>query len=347
MSDLQEYVFAELSEPKLNFYDYNVSIIGRSGAGKSTLAVELFKDVCCIMDVEKGNKQVRGVPKKEPKDWKEIKAILKEWSDAIKKGFRPPFQVLLWDTQTKLAQMCEEYMKKTKGWKDFQMGADKVNRWSALKDEYSSVLNGFAQLGFKNVNILHGGDKEIKLRNQEPYQQFTAKVGATYEYSALGEPDFVFYLDLIRIEDEQGKPKTVRRLVLQNDADYFTKCRFPELPDDIIYEDYRKGVKAFYKAWDEAVNNKNEAVEEDETSYSFASTNDNEVIEEVVEDKVEEIVETIEELQEKAANIRDELFKTNTQKEVANILKKELGNIKVAEVTDKVKLIEFINKYTS
>lgn len=340
--DLQEFVFAELSEPKLKFSDYDVTIAGRRGAGKSTLAVEFFRGDCCIMDVEGGNKQVRGVYKKEPKTWKELKAIQKEWRKAIKAGYRPPFSVLLFDTQTKLSLMCDEYVLSSNGWEDFTQGEDGKNRWNARKSEYDSVMNGFKELGFQIVYICHGKDKEIKLRGQESYKQFVPDVSASFDYAVLGAVDFVFYLEKTRVKDTKGEFKEVRRLILQNDLDYDVKCRFPELPDEIIYEEAKDGVKEFFKAWDEAVNGEVHEEEPTEETPVFATmetttTND--------EDDDFEVVTTLEELQIEAVEIREKLLETMDRNEVVKVLKEHLGVANIGKCDNIEGLTSFIKAY--
>ena len=337
--DLQNFVFAELSQPKLNFSDYDITIAGRRGAGKSTLAVEFFKDTCCIVDVEKGNKQARGVYKIEPNSWKDIKKTQKEWKKAIKSGARPPFTVLLFDTQTKLAQMCDDYVLSTNGWEDFTQGDDGVNRWNIRKAEYNTVMNGFKELGFKIVYICHGKDKQIKLRGQETYNQFVPEVSASFDYAVLGEVDFVFYLEKVRVKDAKGDSKEVRRLILQNDLDYDVKCRFPELPDEIIYEEARDGVKEFFHAWDVAINGKEDVKEVNVPKFDFASI-------EVVKDEDDEDDSTLlEDLQNDAIKVRDTLLETMERNEVVEILKEHLGSAVVSKCDNIDKLKAFIKAF--
>ena len=340
--DLQEFVFAELSEPLLKFSDYDVTIAGRRGAGKSTLAIEFFKDICCVMDVENGNKQLKGVYKKVPTSWKEIKLIQKSWKKAIKSGARPPFSVLIFDTQTKLSQMCDEYVLSTNGWEDFTQGEDGKNRWNVRKAEYDSVMNGFKELGFKIVYICHGKDKEIKLRGQEPYKQFVPDVSASFDYAVLGAVDFVFYLEKTRVVDASGESKEVRRLILQNNLDYDVKCRFPELPDEIIYEEAADGVKEFFNAWDEAVNKKSSGTPKKvEVAPVFAvkeglSIDDNEEY---------EITTTLEDLQGDAIKIRDVLLTEMERSDVIKLLKEHLGMANINKCEDIDKLKAFVDAF--
>lgn len=338
MADLMDFVFAEKSKPDLNFYDYDMTISGRRGAGKSTLAVELYKDNCCIVDVEDGNKQVEGVYKIKPTSWNELKKVQREWKRAIKAGNKPPFSVLLFDTQTKLQLMCQEYVLNENGWDDFTQGADGVNRWNVLKNEYTTLMNDFKNMGFKIVRICHGKDKQFRPRGQEPYNQYVADVGASFDYDVLGAVDFVFYLEKARVTDSDGNKKEVRRLVLQNDMDYDVKCRFPELPDEILYEEVEDGVKEFYKAWDEAVVHKSGKTKKQEAKtekFEFASKQKEP---EVESDKLEE-------LHNKAVEVRDSMTATMERKEVAAAMKNVLGTTKISECDDVAKLNEFIDKY--
>lgn len=352
--DLASFVFAELSKPKLNFSDYDTTIAGRSGSGKTTLALEMFKGQCCLVDVEKGGKSFSGVYKIEPNNWKDLLKVQKDWKKAIKAGHKPPFTVLIFDTQTKLSLMCDEYVLNNNGWEDFTQGKDGVNRWNVRKKEYETLMNSFKELGFKIVYICHGKDKNIKLRGQEEYKQFVPDVSASFEYPVLGEVDFVFYLEKTRIKGADDKPKEVRRLILQNDLDYNVKCRFPELPDEIIYENVKEGVGAFFKAWDKAVNDVEDDEVEVESGFAFASVVEEETVEESVEETKPEIkIESdplpesfsLDELQSKAIAIRDELLEEKPQDEVKAILKEKLGKVKIANVTDVEVLKAFIKEF--
>ena len=349
--DLASFVFAELSKPKLNFSDYDTTIAGRSGSGKTTLALEMFKGQCCLVDVEKGGKSFSGVYKIEPNNWKDLLKLQKDWKKAIKAGHKPPFTVLIFDTQTKLSLMCDEYVLNNNGWEDFTQGKDGVNRWNVRKKEYETLMNSFKELGFKIVYICHGKDKNIKLRGQEEYKQFVPDVSTSFEYPVLGEVDFVFYLEKTRVKGADDKPKEVRRLILQNDLDYNVKCRFPELPDEIIYENVKEGVKAFFKAWDKAVNDVEDG-EDEEPVYVVASVEETvsketpkpEPVVEVESDPLPESF-SLEDLQSKAIVIRDRLLEEKPQDEVRAILKEKLGKVKIANVEDVEALKAFIEEF--
>lgn len=345
MSDLASFVFAEKSSADVKFYDYDVTIAGKRGSGKTTLAIELYKDDCCVVDVENGAKSFDDIYKITPQTWSELKKIQREWKKGIKSGAKPPFSVLLFDTQTKLQLMCQEYVLDENGWDDFTQGADGVNRWNVLKNEYTSVMNEFKAMGFKIVRICHGKDKQFKPRGQEPYNQYAADVGASFDYDVLGAVDFVFYLEKARVTDESGDKKEVRRLVLQNDMDYDVKCRFPELPDEILYEDVEEGAKAFYDAWDEAVairsGKKSKKSKEEKTKFEFAPK------EEVITGEVgKEVIDDMYSLQEKAIEVRDSMTETMTKQEVSKAMKEILGTVKIKECEDEEALKEFIDKYS-
>lgn len=347
-----DFVFAELSTADLDFYDYDVTIAGKRGSGKTTLAIELYKNDCCLMDVEEGAKGIGGIYRKVPKSWKELGKIQKEWAKAIKSGVRPPFSVLLFDTQTKLQEMCQKHVLDENGWESFTQGDDGINRWNVLKTEYVNMMSGFRNLGFKIVRVCHGKDKVFKPRGQEQYNQYTADVGATFDYDVLGSVDFVFYLEKVRITDENGNKKEARRLVLQNDMDYDVKCRFPELPDEIIYEEVEDGVKMFYEEWDRAINKKSSTAKQIKTSKDFAKV---EVIEEDDEDDIDGFVESslseeemsLDELREHAESVRDALLEEHSKADVIKMLKESLGTASISKCDDVEALEDFINNYTT
>lgn len=344
MADLMDFIFAEKSEPDLNFYDYDVTIAGRMGSGKTTLAIELYKNDCCVIDVENGSKGFGGIYKIIPKTWGELKKIAREWKKAIKAGNKPPFSVLLFDTQTKLQLMCQDHVLSENGWDDFTQGADGVNRWNVLKNEYTTLMTEFKNMGFKIVRICHGKDKQFKPRGQEPYNQYAADVGASFSYDVLGAADFVFYLEKVRVTDENGNQKEIRRLILQNDMDYDVKCRFPELPDEILYEEVEDGVKKFYEAWDSAVAHKKSGVKpkkvEAEKPFVFAEepTKSDDLEE---SDELEEL-DDLEVLKNKAVVIRDKMLETLDRQEVITVLKDALGTASIAKCNDVDKLKKFV-----
>lgn len=334
------FVFAEKSKADLNFYDYDVTIAGKRGSGKTTLAIELYKDDCCVIDVENGAKSFDDIYRIVPKTWKDLKKVAKDWNKAIKQGNKPPFSVLLFDTQTKLQLMCQEHVLDENGWDDFTQGADGVNRWNVLKNEYTSLMDEFKRMGFKIVRICHGKDKVFKPRGQEPYNQYAADVGATFDYDVLGAVDFVFYLEKVRVTDDDGGQHEARRLVLQNDLDYDVKCRFPELPDEIIYDDVKVGVKQFYKEWDKAVNKKTDDKDDvDEEPVVFATKAEPTIKEEPIEEP------TLDELIAEAVQVRDKILETKERAEVIALLKSELGTAAINKCDDVDKLKAFITKY--
>ena len=198
-------------------------------------------------------------------------------------------------------------------------------------------MNGFKELGFKIVYICHGKDKEIKLRGQESYKQFVPDVSASFDYAVLGAVDFVFYLEKTRVKDASGESKEVRRLILQNDLDYDVKCRFPELPDEIIYEDAKDGVAEFFKAWDEAINGKAPVKETKPFTVEFAT-----IEEEELDD---EVTSTLEELQAEAIEVRDAMLETMDRNEVVKKLKEHLGMANIGKCDNIDGLKTFINTY--
>lgn len=343
--DLQNFVWAEISQPKTNFYDYDITIVGRSGAGKSTLALELFKDHCCLIDVEKGNKSVAGVPKIEPNSWKDLLQLAKTWTKAVKQGNKPPFEVLLFDTQTKLASMCDEYVLSENGWDDFTQGADGKNRWTVRKNEYESLINSFKALGFKIVYICHGKDKKIQLRGQEAYQQFVADVGASFEYAVIGEVDFVFYLEKKRIIDDKGQNKEVRRLVLQNDLDYGVKCRFAEMPNELLWEDVQDGVKQFYEAWDKAVELRTGVKPKNTETPQKPTMPEQEDVEQEYDNDETTCELSIVELRNKVLAIRTQLEETMSKADIRELLNNTFGSTRIATYEDIEMMKDFISKY--
>ena len=236
--------------------------------------------------------------------------------------------------------MCDEYVLSSNGWEDFTQGDDGKNRWNVRKQEYDTVMNGFKELGFKIVYICHGKDKEIKLRGQESYKQFVPDVSASFDYAVLGAVDFVFYLEKTRVKDASGESKEVRRLILQNDLDYDVKCRFPELPDEIIYEEAKDGVAEFFKAWDEAINGKAPVKETKPFTVEFAT-----IEEEELDDEDDEVTSTLEELQAEAIEVRDAMLETMDRNEVVKKLKEHLGMANIGKCDNIAGLKTFINTY--
>lgn len=338
MANLDEFVFAELSQKDTDFMDYDITLSGASGAGKTTLAIEMFKGRCCVVDVEKGAKAFDGVYKVTPETWNDLKKIQRQWAKAIKQGHKPPFDVLLFDTQTKLQLMAQEYVLTENDWNDFTQGSDGVNRWNVLKKEYASVMDGFRRMGFKIVRICHGKDRKFKPKNGEEYNQYSSDVGASFDYDVIGSVDFVFYLEKIRVKDGD-KTKEIRRLILQNDLNYAVKCRFPELPDEILYEEADKGAKEFFKAWDKAVNGK-EDDEDDEPAKEYVK------VEEDDEEEVEIPTYDINYYREEASKVRDALMEKMEKPEVIQILKGSLGVANISKCEDVEALKEFIEEYS-
>lgn len=270
----QDFVFAPLSVPELDFYKYNLTIVGRRGAGKTSLALELFKGHCCLFDFEEGSKKAKGVPKIVPKNWKQFKSELDRWSKGMKKGAKPPFDTIILDSATAVIDMVSAHVLSENDWDDFNQGTDKVNRWSVLKKEFNDTMNGWRNLGFSIVWVCHPKDKVFKSRVQEDYNMYSADVGTTFDYQILGAADNVFFLDLARVEDSEGKKRWARKLILQNNIDYDVKCRFDALPDYILYDGPKNGVKKLLDSWDEAARIEYGDVEEQYDDTPFVEVDD-------------------------------------------------------------------------
>lgn len=322
---------------------YQFTITGAFGSGKSTFANALFNEVGNAVtfgaeDRFKGIKDIKVVP---ITNWYEAL----EYKKVLKKGVRDnggespfEFNTIILDPVGRLAKMCETYICEENGWESLADGGYGKG-YSLFEEEFNGFVEELKIMGFKIVNIAHGrSDTITPPRATEGYQVFVPDVPKKLRYVVQGEADFVLYLDVLRqVDEDTGINKPVRRLYLQNYADYELKVPLDGLPDYIEYETVDEGVAKFIEVF-------NKAVEITKNKPSKQKPKQEQKIKKSATVKVDENP-TIETVIPNAVIVRDELLKTLDRDKVVEILTDSLGTAIISDCTDIDKLIKFVREY--
>lgn len=334
---------------------YLFTITGDYGAGKSSFANELFNRVgnAVIFGFEDRFKGINGARPILIRSWKE----LLDYKKMLRKGIREnngenpfPFNTIIIDPMGKAAEMCEKYVCEENEW-DSLGDAGFGKGYNEFFKEFSTMLDDLTTMGFTIQKVAHNRLDTITPQGAaEGYQVYVPDVPKKLKYIAQGEPDFVFYLDVVRNVDEETRTnKPVRRLYLQNYADFELKSTLKGLPDYIEFETVEEGVDMFIEAFNKAV-----AVTRGEDWKEEEPKKRTEPAESAKPDPVEETEKfeddtsvdvDMDALREQAVDVRTNLLEELEREEVIEILKQYLGTPKINEVQEPDKLIAFIKDY--
>lgn len=321
---------------------YQFTITGAYGAGKSTFANALFNKVGSAVtfgfeDRFKGIKDIRVIP---ITSWREALEYKKMLNKGIREndGVNPfDFDTIVFDPVGRAAKLCEEYVCDENGWETLADGSYGKG-YAVFEDEFNSYVMDLKRMGFIIANIAHGRTDTITPpRASEGYQVFVPDVPKKLKYAVQGEADFVLYLDVLRQVDETtGINRPVRRLYLQNYADFELKVPLDGLPDYIEYETVDEGVAKFIDAFEQAVK-----------VTSGEGKTDPPKKDAVVDKKVKKQdppKDVLYELKNAAIGVRDDLLKDIEKEDVVDLLIKFLGTPNITECNDEDKLNVFIDQ---
>lgn len=321
-----------LTEQKIDddLNHYRITICGNFGTGKSTLATELFNrngNRAIVFGFEDRFKGIPNINVVRIHSWEEALGYKRQLSQGIKKGAELPFNTIIIDPVGIAGDMCTRYICETNGVEQLGDLAYGVG-YNLLEQEFNSYIDGLRNMGFIVQFVAHGKLQHIvPPRDEEGYDIWTPDVPKKLIYKTEGEADFICYLDVLRQVDERtGRNEPVRRLYLQNYADYRLKVPVTGLPDYIDYKTPQEGAEKFIKAFKKAV--KGENVESKATTKETAKNAN---------------TSDLEALRAKAIEIRDKMLNSGKGKrEVATVLKETLGTAKISECEDEGKLKAFI-----
>lgn len=225
----------EVEEPKRDLNDYSYTIVGEPGVGKSTLCSFLFDD-CIFFTFDNNQEHIRAKKAPAP-DWKTIKGYAKTLTKAYAEGKPMPFKTIIVDTATIASKMCQEYVCKENGWSHpSEMGWGQG--WDAVRTEWNMTWKAFKDCGIKIVNVTHDKTKEFKIRNGETYDKIVPDVGNAFTDEVIDNVNFVFYIKVEPIKDENGNVVTEKRIIhTRGTNEYLAKSHFANLPDHIEYQD--------------------------------------------------------------------------------------------------------------
>lgn len=141
--------------------DYSILLFGEKKIGKTTLA-SMFVDNL-LLCTEPGAKSL-DVFKMDVRTWKEFKKIIR----LLRKDKR--FRTVTVDTVDLLFKLCDGQVCSDLGI-DHVSEADWGRGWSAVRDEFTTVMADLMSLGKGVILISHSTEKEIKPRSGPKYDR--------------------------------------------------------------------------------------------------------------------------------------------------------------------------------
>lgn len=151
----------EKSAPSEVLQDYSILLFGEKKIGKTTLA-SMFQDNLLLCS-EPGAKSL-DVYKMDVRSWKEFKKIVR----LLRADKR--FRTVTVDTVDLLFKLCDAQVCQTLGI-DHVSEAEWGRGWSAVRDEFTSVMADLMGLGKGVILISHSTEKEIKPRSGPKYDR--------------------------------------------------------------------------------------------------------------------------------------------------------------------------------
>lgn len=318
--------------------NYSFTITGDGGVGKSTFANALFNRLGSSVTFAFEDR-FKGIPNLKKVDiykqgWDVLNSYITSIRRGLKEGRKIPFKHIIFDPIGRAGKMCEDYVCQQNGWDSIGQpgyGAGYV----AFEKEFCEKVEQLRAMGIKVDFVAHGKSETITPPRQEGYNVQMPDIQNKLKYLVKDEVDFLLYLSKVRVIDEFGNPKAVRRLYLQGYPEFSLKVPLDGFPEFIEWEgDVEEGVDKFLAAFDEAVKVTREKQKEEPTK------------EVKMEAAPTEPEDNLDDLVARAVKIRDDLLGSGTDKlEVVTLLKDNLGTAKITDVTDIPKLKAFVTKY--
>ena len=316
--------------------NYSFTITGDGGVGKSTFANALFNRLGSSVTFAFEDR-FRGIPNLKKVDvYKSGWDVMDSYISMIRKGLREdkplPFKHIIFDPIGRAGKMCEDYVCEENGWDSIGQPGYGAG-YLAFEKEFSDKVEQLRSMGIKVDFVAHGKSETITPPRQEGYNVQMPDIQNKLKYLVKDEVDFLLYLAKVRVVDESGNPKAVRRLYLQGYPEYSLKVPLDGFPEYIEWSgDVEEGVDKFLAAFDKAV--------EITRAKQSGETGENPVVH---EDDESDLVD----LRVKIEIIRDDLINSGIEKiEVAKLLRDALGTAKVTEMTDVAKMKAFIKDHS-
>lgn len=316
--------------------NYSFTITGDGGVGKSTFANALFNRLGSSVTFAFEDR-FRGIPNlKKVNIYEQGWDVIDAYINMLKRGMRDgkplPFKHIIFDPIGRAGTMCEKFVCEDNGWDSIGQPAYGAG-YVAFEKEFSDKVEKLRSMGIKVDFVAHGKSETITPPRQEGYNVQMPDIQNKLKYLVKDEVDFLLYLSKVRVVDESGNPKAVRRLYMQGFPEYSLKVPLDGFPEYIEWDgDVEEGVDKFLEAFNKAV--------EITRAKQLGETAEPNMVDESTP-KVD-----IAALKAEVAAIRDNLIASGIDKiEIAKMLKGVFGTAKVDDITDVAKMQKFISDH--
>lgn len=339
--------------------EYSITLYGQGGSGKSTFANALKRKLGTSVSFffEPRARGLGGIKVVECPDWVTFTKYIKQLKKLAKEGKKVPFNNIIIDSVDSAYDKCTKSVMEQNGWET--LTGDYGARYTAVGSEFKNAISSLRELGFIVTFLTHEKTKEAHDVDNAAFEKSAPIVSNQIQDIVNDHIDFIMYLEKVTITTEDDEKKEIRRLWLKNNPYMTLKTPLFGLPDYIEYEYVNEGVDKFIKAFDKAVKEtrgmyahvdtsvetdfsfapKVEKVKEESKQVEVASIESDEL------PKSFNVEVDIEELRKQAIATRDKLMETMETEQVKEILRNELGKLKIANVDDVEALKAFIKKY--
>ena len=219
---------------------YITYIYGRPKIGKTSLAAQA--EDCLLIATERGYNAIPGIIPQDVTSWSEMRQVYRELK---KPEVKARFKTLIIDTIDLAAKYCTNYICNQQDISelgDLPYGKG----YNLMRNEFESVFNSLAQMGYAIIFISHAQDSVVTLEDKTEYVKIIpslspAKVNAIIENMA----DVYGYA---HTKENDGTGRAVLT-IRANDDSVACGCRFKYMDSEIPF-DYDSLVDALGRAID-------------------------------------------------------------------------------------------------
>ena len=359
MAELLDLSMLEDNVVSDDINEYSITLYGEGGSGKSTFANALKRKLgsSASFFFEPRAKGLGGIKVVECLEWNTFLAYIKQLRKLKKEGKKVPFNNIIIDSVDSAYERCTKYvLNENPDWNGTLQG-DYGARYNVLAKEFKDAITAIRNLGFIVTFVTHEKSKEAKDINNASFDKSIPIVPGQIQDIVNDHVDFIMYLQKITVENEDGDRVERRRLWLKNNPNMALKTPIKGLPDYIDYDEVDEGVNKFLAAFNEGVritrkmyeNGEDVNVNEENTqAVEFVAPKTSGILDDIDDElEVDELPEgfDLDALRTEAISVRDALRKDKTDDEVKQILRDELGTVKIKSYEDAAKLKAFIEKY--
>lgn len=336
--------FGQVNKMMLNWYDYNIGLMGQSGVGKTTIAYEicnkyLGQDEYILLNIgrEDGVRGLANVVSEDVREFDKLQEIVDDIMD-YPEDYKDLKMIVL-DTMDELVRIAEEYTVRMHNIATPEKRAETVNQAfggygrgeAKAIDFIQKEIDRLNSVGIRVFEVFHTKNRtKVDVITDAEYDELSSKMTnrAFEEFKTKLQVLGVAYVDrevVVENKKIRGQKKSVgrveseERVIIFRDDSFAVDCksRFADIKPRIPFD-----ADAFVSALNEAI----------ESNYQNAEVGDN--IEEDRKEQEKAIEKQVEQVRQEK---KEESFKDDAP----DIIREK---IKIANEGSKSKFIEFVKE---